>query len=606
MKSNVNGTARIAEASYNNYLSGNVTVERFITPKTGRKYSFVATPIAQTVRESWQQNVYVTGAGTGGTPCGNTTGNGILPTDKYNSNGFDKTVLNAPSLLYYNATPVNGSRWVSVATTNDTLVPGRGYKLNVRGDRNSKTADCNNQINSSYPKAPEEVTLRNYGKANMGDITVNINDTALNKFTLLGNPYPCPISFASFYAANPHLKQNLWTYSPFNNGNYTTYSKGLVAYAAQGFDDASIDMIAIGQAFFVEAADNLPVKFKESHKGNGTIPNTQYFGGNNSKIVRIEFFGTGSTTRLDEAIARFNSFGSNTYNRDWDAISLGGSTQTLAAMKGSVKLAIATFGDGIIGDTIPLSVNSGTTGGFTLNFSNFSGIDSNISIVLRDKFIGTEQSIRSNPVYGFNITNDSLSKGNGRFELVFRKGATLPVVFKTVAASASKKGADIVWTVANETNLKGYIVERSLDAKNFEAIGSVNATAQDRYTLADSKLPSTNGKVYYRIKTMEAAGQSMYSNLVALTTEGNQQQLTIYPNPVKDKLNVFLPAGQSYNGFYTATLFSNDGKAVLTAKGISGRNGQLNIGAQALTSGQYILVLTSSEGTIWKEKVVKE
>ncbi len=95
--SDSNGTARIDQIA--GAISCNVTVQRYITAKTARKYSFLGCPVNTSIRNGWQQQVYITGAGTGGTVCGSTTGNGVNVTDKYNSNGFDVTQIDSATSI---------------------------------------------------------------------------------------------------------------------------------------------------------------------------------------------------------------------------------------------------------------------------------------------------------------------------------------------------------------------------------------------------------------------------------------------------------------------------------------------------------------------------
>ena len=199
--SDANGTARIDQTA--GAISGNITVQRYITAKPTREFSFIGSPVTASIRNAWQQQIYITGPGTGGTPCGSTTGDGGS-TDKYNSNGFDVTLANKPSLFTYGATKVNGSHYVSVSNTdnNTNLTPGIGYTVNIRGNRNSGTVTCANQLETSTPTAPEAVTLSATGTVTTGDLTVSLYDTTQSKFTLLANPYPCQISFSAFHTDN--------------------------------------------------------------------------------------------------------------------------------------------------------------------------------------------------------------------------------------------------------------------------------------------------------------------------------------------------------------------------------------------------------------------
>ena len=240
--SNANGTARIGVVG--GTVTGVVSVWRYIPAKAARKFSFICSPVSTPINSSWQKFIYITGAGTGGTPCGTTTGNGVSSTDKFNTNGFDVTQTNTPSMYTYNASKVNGSRYVSIPNTTSTnLTPGVGYCVNIRGNRNSATVTCANQLATSTPTAPEAVTLSASGTITTGAKAVSLYDTTVSKFTLIGNPYPSQISFTAFQAGNSSkVYNNMWTFSPYGGGgNYTTFSNGVIANGATGYDNTHGD-----------------------------------------------------------------------------------------------------------------------------------------------------------------------------------------------------------------------------------------------------------------------------------------------------------------------------------------------------------------------------
>ncbi len=604
LKSSSTGTARIA-AGTGDYISGNVTVERYINQKTARRFNFVGSTTSQTIRSSWQQQIYVTGAGTGGQPCGAGTGNGGA-TDKYNSNGFDRTNTNAASIFTYNEKPVNGSRWVSVASTSENLVPGKGYKVNIRGNRNSATVSCGDQLGSSAPTAPENVTLSSTGAITTGDVTVTLNDPASNKYSLLGNPYPSQISFTAFQASNKaKIGTKMWSYSPYGNGNYTTYSAGIIANGATSYDNTNGDYIASGQAFFVEALTTGSVTFSESHKTNGAIPNNQYFGASNNKLIRIALLVDSSNDRLDETVIRFNAFGSDSYIPEWDATSMGGGSQTLAIIKGANRLSIATHSDKNNADVTKVSVKSGVIGAYKLSLSNFEGIDSNKTIFLLDKYLGVTVNVRANAVYRFKITSDTSSKGDNRFLLLVNdKIGSLPVSFTSIKATKTDKGAVVNWTVANEVNIASYEVERSIDGTNFTAVASSKANAGNSYAVNDNNLP-TSAVVYYRVKSVEIAGEAMYSAIAKLNNTGvAQSAISIYPNPVKEQLNITI--SNASNATYAVKISTITGKQILNKAAVTTSSNKISIDANAFSAGVYLVELTNANGVKLSEKFIKE
>ncbi|MBW7953001.1 MAG: hypothetical protein H3C56_10745, partial [Chitinophagaceae bacterium] len=101
LKSDANNTARLAPVG-TGIISGNVTVERYIPAKASRYWSLLSSPVTQSLQNSWQQQIHITGAGTGGTVC---------PSLTAHTNGFDATATNTPSAYTYDASQAQGSRW---------------------------------------------------------------------------------------------------------------------------------------------------------------------------------------------------------------------------------------------------------------------------------------------------------------------------------------------------------------------------------------------------------------------------------------------------------------------------------------------------------------
>ncbi|MFP5039539.1 beta strand repeat-containing protein [Parasediminibacterium sp. JCM 36343] len=594
LKSTAMGDASIAAipAANTTPLAGNITVERYIPAKAARKQSFIGSPISQSIRNGWQQQIYITGAGTGGQTCGSTTGNGGT-TDKYNSNGFDKTITNKASMYTY-ALSGSGASWVAVPNTGSTnLTPGIGYAINIRGDRNSEAVTCDNQLNQTYPAAPQAVTLSTSGTVTTGNLSVTLNDPAIHLYTLLANPYPCPISFTAFKASNSAAINNkMWTYSPsYSNGNYTTYSNGIITNGTNaGYNNTTGDYIASGQAFFVEANTGGSVSFQESHKINTAIPNTRFFGTTVNKMVRVALKDTGNTV-LDEVAIRFNSNGSDSYTQSWDAVSLSGGSQTLATLKQSKRLAIATRADYKGNDTAMLDIRSSTAGAFHLTFNDFEGLDSTVSIVLRDKFLSISQDIRVNNTYAFNCTGDTNSMGSHRFELVFESKPTLlPIKYISMVAALVDGLAKISWAVLGEKDIVVYEVEKSTDGISFQSIGKVNSQNYGlaNYKWIDSSL--ANGSNYYRIKATSNNGTVNYSN-VAMVSNTSSSFVSVYPNPVVGR-KISLVLKNIMPGTYDLGMYNNLGQKVYQEQINYSGNGICQLVTPGkLPSGTYSLVL---------------
>ncbi len=109
----------------------------------------------------------------------------------------------------------------------------------------------------------------------------------------------------------------------------------------------------------------------------------------------------------------------------------------------------------------------------------------------------------------------------------------LPIELLSFTGKNTWKGNILDWQTASEINNSYFTLERSTDAKSFEAIarieGAGNSTETRSYSYLDrAAFPGVN---YYRLKQTDFDGAFSYSNIIALRTTESKGLFTIYPNP---------------------------------------------------------------------------
>lgn len=124
--------------------------------------------------------------------------------------------------------------------------------------------------------------------------------------------------------------------------------------------------------------------------------------------------------------------------------------------------------------------------------------------------------------------------------VAFNPSRSLPIDFIDVKAFQTGATIKVFWTSATEKEMQEYQVERSDDAMQYTVVGQVaargNNTSQTNYAFTDAQ--PLLGKSYYRIRATDRNGRSTYSTIVKMQFGRVDNTLTIYPNPVKDQINL--------------------------------------------------------------------
>lgn len=430
LKSTASGTGRIAPVL--GTITGSISQERYVASKTARSYSLVASPFVQSIASSWQQQVHITGAGTGGSVC---------PSLTANSNGFDATVTNAANMFVYDGSKAVNTRWTSIASTSINLTPGTGYRMNIRGPRSTGCALLDGTTNTvSAVTLTSAGTLSNANK-NLGSFTTTVANngdasSANDNYLLVGNPYPSEISFSDLLAANSGtagINNTYAMFAPGNTiGNYAFWDGSTWTGAKAGLSDATGNIIANGQAFFVQgkaAGADIILNWAENQKTSNA--NNGYFRTQaNPNHLRISYL-LANGNQADEIMVKFADKPSNHELNDGDVISINSGAQNLKSMKAGRELAFNTRSINFINDTVQLNVASSSNGNFKLSFYDFDEFvaGTNTKIYLLDKYTGSIQLMNDVKEYPFTVnTSDAASFGKGRFVVVFSKPAPMAIV----------------------------------------------------------------------------------------------------------------------------------------------------------------------------------
>ncbi len=177
--------------------------------------------------------------------------------------------------------------------------------------------------------------------------------------------------------------------------------------------------------------------------------------------------------------------------------------------------------------------------------------------------------------------------------------ATLPVNFTDFKVTAENNTAVINWSVSNVVNHAYFEIERSTDGRNFEKIYTENKVlangSASNLNYIDINLPAAP-LVYYRVKQVSNNGELHYSDTKSIKQAIKDAEVTVYPNPAKETLNI----GYTAAGVNAVSLSIVDGlgRTVLSeSRTIQAGKNVLNMDIHKLNKGVYTLIINKNNNS---------
>jgi hypothetical protein len=393
LKSDANGTARIAAGAANGgYISGKVVAERYI-PGGRRVFRFLGHPFTSAIAMTQlQDDIDVTGQGGA-------------------ANGFTPTGSNNPSAFYYDPQKGNGSTvkdpgWIGYTSANtNTWQRYSGLYLLVRGSKGQGLAG------QTY--TPNPSTLDMTGEINQGDQIVTLTRGDTSRYVFIANPYPSQIDL-SITTRDANIGENYWIWNS-QGGTKGIYESNpfVVSYALPAYS-----------SFFTTTAANTAntITFHEACK-IGDTPRTLFKTTNiiNLAELRIE---DSNNVLWDRLLLRIDNNASDSADEK-DGVKFMNSEVNFYALTDhhdSLSIDARPYTNGKV---IPLGFVTALRKSFILKVPQIN-MPVNTNLFLHDKYLATSTLLQPGTSYSFVVSNDSLSQGENRFELNFYTNWTPP------------------------------------------------------------------------------------------------------------------------------------------------------------------------------------
>jgi len=168
----------------------------------------------------------------------------------------------------------------------------------------------------------------------------------------------------------------------------------------------------------------------------------------------------------------------------------------------------------------------------------------------------------------------------------------LTVTLRSISAVNLGNRNRVDWTTVNEDNGDHFVIERSADARNFTAIGDVDAKGTAASYSFWDETPEA-GMNYYRLKIMSASGKSAYSGIVkAYVQSGTNFHVDVYPNPAAASVTVQVFGDMGNNG--SIDIMDVTGKLI---KHIAISTNQAIVDVSEMPSGIYLVKYADDKHT---------
>lgn len=198
--------------------------------------------------------------------------------------------------------------------------------------------------------------------------------------------------------------------------------------------------------------------------------------------------------------------------------------------------------------------------------------------------------------------------------------APLPVELESFEAKLIGKNVALTWTTATETDNQGFVIERSLDAKNFieiasyktsiALIGRGTSASETNYKYTDSKV-SNGSTYYYRLVDVSYEGVRNENEIIKISVENENSESKYlnfeyelkqnFPNPFNPSTQINFSIARA--GQVTLNIYNLNGQLVQTLVNNTLDKGNYNVewngtnsnGSQ-VSSGVYLYNLAISNG----------
>ena len=173
-------------------------------------------------------------------------------------------------------------------------------------------------------------------------------------------------------------------------------------------------------------------------------------------------------------------------------------------------------------------------------------------------------------------------------------GMILPLDDIALSAVLEGNKVHLEWEATLESEVAGYLIERSSNGASFESIGW--HPVEEVYTFYDTEAVTLGiAEVYYRLRQLTEEGMEQLSSVVRVMLPADGFQFDVYPNPGRDQLKLSLVSPTEE--IIQVSIIDMMGRTVSTQRTAVGvGENQIEMNTSALSSGGYFVQVEGVSG----------
>ena len=191
------------------------------------------------------------------------------------------------------------------------------------------------------------------------------------------------------------------------------------------------------------------------------------------------------------------------------------------------------------------------------------------------------------------VAIDGSSGSNCSYKISAFNATVLPITLKYFTAWKRPDANRLTWLTTSEKNFSHFEIEKSADGVNFVRITIIEGkganSKETAYTFDDNEVKAVQ---YYRLKYVDANGQSIYSNILRVNRDDVTNAKVLFSNRVTNMLSLRLIDMNVDN--LSIKIIDNSGREIKRQNvKISQGENTLNINTGSIPSGFYYLMLSA-------------